>query len=427
MQSSQHASLSEEGFPDERMEKLDMTLGVEIECLLVQDPQVEALPDDSPIAKVTHGRNIIFEALTQPMQAKCSACGSLHTFFLPLNPIFDPGLHHSNSRRYEKWSVITDATPERALRTTLDDRDFNHTHEISCDEETTAIFTVLNAYFNMPHGQRSNSYRLIVNEQCGLHVHVGNGRKSFPFRTIKNVVTMYTANEEQIDGLHAVSRVGGRTLISGKFLGVTPSWKHSYNKPWSAHSVDLEHAVRNGKAKIWGPSFPPAGQQYPNVLFDERPELKRPALSNDLPSQLELIYEAENLAHLKHLPENEYLHITVKLENLASYEPHGYDQNNSDHLRGKNLTVEFRQHVGTLEPGEVLSWIDVLLHLLQFAHKHTEEQVRALCLDIWTSPNHDTPRLLKLLGLKESSSTFEHYQPATGDSGSTPSWAELYL
>ncbi|KAF7189565.1 hypothetical protein HII31_09205 [Pseudocercospora fuligena] len=458
MQSSKHANLSEEGFADERMERLDMTLGVEIECLLVQDLQVETFPDDNPFAAITYGRNVVLEALTQPMQAKCSTCGSLHTFFLPLNPIVHPILHRSNPRRYEKWSVITDATvrltdeqtqslpgPDdstfthaievvsrtmqhgRGLTTTLDDRDPDHMHEISYEEEITAVFAALNAHFNVPHAPCGDAYRLMVNEQCGLHVHVGNGRKSFPFHAIKNLVAMYTANEKQIDGMHAVSRVDGRTLISGKLLSVTPSWKHSNNKPWSAHFVDLEHAVRNGKAKIWGTSFPPAGQQYPNVLFDERPELKEAALSNDLPRRLKLIYEAENLAHLKHLPGNEYLHSTVKLDNLASYEPQGYDRNDSDHLRGKKLTFEFRQHVGTLEPIEALSWVDFLLHLLDFAHDHTEEQIRALCLDIWESPAHDTSDLLKLLGLNEGDPTFKHYQQVTGDHGSAPSWSELYL
>ncbi|KXS98783.1 hypothetical protein AC578_9062 [Pseudocercospora eumusae] len=349
MQSSKHASVSEEDLSGDGTEKLDMTLGVEIECLLVQDLQLEPFPDDHSISHVRHGLCLTDEQT----QSLPSPDDSIYTHAIEVV-----------SRTMQRG---------RGLSTTLDDRDSSHMHEISYDEEITAVITALNAHFNMSHAQRSNAYRLVVNEQCGLHVHIGNGRKSFPLHTIKNVVAMHTANEKQIDGLHAVSRVDGRTLISGKLLSVSPSWKHSYNKPWSAHFVDLEHAVRNGKAKIYGSSFPPAGQQYPNVLFDERPELRKAVLSNDLPPPTR-----------KSIP--------AQLDNLASYEPHSYDQNTSDHLRGKKLTIESRQHVGTLEPDEILSWTDVLLHLLQFAHDHPKEQVRTLCLKIshclWPQREH---------------------------------------
>ena len=52
-----------------------------------------------------------------------------------------------------------------------------------------------------------SSYRVQVNESCGLHVHVGNGFRGFPFSTVKKLAAILWAYEDAISTIHPVDRV----------------------------------------------------------------------------------------------------------------------------------------------------------------------------------------------------------------------------
>lgn len=55
--------------------------------------------------------------------------------------------------------------------------------------------------------EQSPDFKLITNEECGFHVHVGNSVSRVPLDTAKELAKFVTAFEPQIEALHATHRV----------------------------------------------------------------------------------------------------------------------------------------------------------------------------------------------------------------------------
>lgn len=69
-----------------------------------------------------------------------------------------------------------------------------------------------------------STFDILVNDSCGLHVHVGNEQKGFPLQTLKNFCILTTTFERELESLHPPSRIGNKhSLSSGTlFAGVSP-------------------------------------------------------------------------------------------------------------------------------------------------------------------------------------------------------------
>lgn len=67
-------------------------------------------------------------------------------------------------------------------------------------------------------------FDVLVNDTCGLHVHVGNRQKGFPLRTVKNLCTLTSTFEREFESLRPPSRIGsGYCRSSGQlFEGISP-------------------------------------------------------------------------------------------------------------------------------------------------------------------------------------------------------------
>ena len=67
-------------------------------------------------------------------------------------------------------------------------------------------------------------FDILVNESCGLHVHVGNERKGFPLETIKNLCILTATFERELESLHPPHRIGNFfTESTGSlFDGISP-------------------------------------------------------------------------------------------------------------------------------------------------------------------------------------------------------------
>ncbi|KAL9067726.1 MAG: hypothetical protein Q9161_006718 [Pseudevernia consocians] len=68
------------------------------------------------------------------------------------------------------------------------------------------------------------TFDIVVNESCGLHVHVGNELKGFPLQTLKNFCILTTTFERELQSLHPPSRIDNRhSRSSGAiFMGISP-------------------------------------------------------------------------------------------------------------------------------------------------------------------------------------------------------------
>ena len=52
-----------------------------------------------------------------------------------------------------------------------------------------------------------DKFQIWVNPSCGLHVHVGNGERGFPLRTLKTFAQFVTMFEKQLESLHPHYRI----------------------------------------------------------------------------------------------------------------------------------------------------------------------------------------------------------------------------
>ena len=222
--------------------KLDLdnvTVGCEFEFSLAHHREPGLFVDRD------HGKRVIRKALSQPLPVGCtkSGCQTKHKFQLALSD-------HEESD-VNSWQVTQDGTIKDPLRepeqlglasftfypieirsrmlnlnntlnrlTILEDG-----HEVSMQQEITAVLNVLNRRFGvLGNGNTKPMYYPLITPKCGFHVHIGAGvHGAIPFSTVKRVLSTFIACERQIDGLHAQNRITG-TSLSTISLGLTKAF-----------------------------------------------------------------------------------------------------------------------------------------------------------------------------------------------------------
>jgi hypothetical protein len=417
--------------PEQERAELQLTLGVEFEFILLQD----TLQDDT--SETDAGLYSVIQALSTPLRAICATCGKEHAFKLPLDP------EVAGLSEFSKWQIADDASltaqklktqfPEhfthivvhpcevrsRILRaqgnlvTTTDVDVPEHTHEVTYQEEIRAVLERITDYFSPANAPRG--WCMLVDETCGLHVHIGNGENAdacFPLHTAKNVLALWLAHEKSIDAMQYVDRIDGSTLAHDPDRGApqpfderTLATPPAYNKPFSAHFAYLLHDLRRDPASLMRTS----NFGWPRDSFAADPELRRCAENNDLISWISIIDKAEHVRQYEQL-QTEFFHKSViDTSNLMPFVPTGVWPS-----FGKKLTFEFRQHAGTVDPQEVLPWIDVLTRMLYYAHENTQQDVQARCASDWRDPACETLHFLDLLGYAKTDVVFRHYKRVLG-------------
>lgn len=148
----------------------------------------------------------------------------------------------------------------------------------------------------------NDTFVINVNISCGFHVHVGNGRKGFPFHTIRSLATFLWVFEPQLDSLHPSTRVGG------DWCG---SMRHT-----APHVIDQEMEMPPRKV----------------TPYDGAIEIMKCADMYDL-------------------------HSNFTDSRSVAYNFHNFDDHFGD-CEDRN-TIEFRQHEGTIDPVRILNWIKV--------------------------------------------------------------------
>jgi len=411
---------------------LSLTLGAEFEMLLVHC-KYPALACGGTATNMSPGIEVLHRALSQPLKATCATCGNEHTFLLRIQRPRDA----ADDAYYTRWTIVEDASlnlrpdewrvlgmnrpycdiyrieirtrilsADTPLRTRPSQSQPGHVHSITYQEEVSAVLQQLKAVFNAPSGRAGNtgSWRLTINDSCSMHVHIGNEDRSFPLRTVKNVLSTCAVGERAIDALHAQPRIDGVTLPlipqhdPSTHIESAPLFEDDvYNKSLSTLHAGNVYAARE-KVSRKSKSLPyfrsieyPSGSEHQAVVAS--------ALEYSVSAQLTLIQHAPSLDCLKDLHGGfVYSHrVAVNLENLPS------PGCNSD-----KYTIEFRQHAGTLEAIEAVSWMDVVTGIVRHAHETSDLAFAALVKDKWQSPQADTLALLATIGC--SSRTLQHYE-----------------
>ena len=349
-----------------------LTIGYEIECILVSR-------NKEPIDGVKIIQDVLSNSRKQP-EAECATRRKPHNFSLELWREGDDG------DPYAKWSVVRDPTAEptkeekEILGKHLPDYQFNdieirsrvlhlnktlktwteanfqntgedHTHEVSYDEEIKAVLNLLRTELRDFREHESKKYfYLYVNPNCGLHVHIGRGKTghdSLELPVVKKIFAAMVACEKQIDGLHAVSRITGSKLGTTEnppkgFIPITKPYEYLIDKtvgnlPPSVIFVHTTHGRRCGKMKDESSRF-------------------EPEFRCDIGAWITLIRETKTLKELDDLQRKQGRTCTINLYRVT--DPKGRSR----------PTIEFRQHTGTLEPTEVLAYIDFLTKLVSGCH-----------------------------------------------------------
>ncbi len=327
------------------------TLGVEIEFVYIYKlpPNVEAYPYSSEDSAYYH-------YLTYP--GRKAVHRALSALDIPLRPL-KPHLRQD----FSAWTVDGDSTVQLTMEEfqtlppgyscegiELKSRRFDVGRDDIADEIGRVLRT-LKLHFNQPR----STARILVNQTCGLHVHIGHRRSGFDLAAVKRLLKLVTVFERQIDALHTASRIS--------------IFEDSWCAPPSAIFRRLE---RDGN-----------GDRHP---------LHRAAAIDNIGS-----WDALNEWY-----ESSHHHSAYNFENLMAWL--------NIHGGPTTYTIEFRQHRGTLNAKEIEGWISVVHSLVAYAEREPPSLFRSghtstvdtLIAAHASDPHFSTLSLLAALGVPNS-------------------------
>ncbi|KAI7353981.1 hypothetical protein KC320_g3741 [Hortaea werneckii] len=436
---------------------LHTTLGIELEFVLAHVttfPQVHQSD--------LFGQRAVRHMLQQPVTVRCVTCNKKYKTKLTVN------LDEDDDENYTGWIVTEDDSIRTKEATAyLEDRQGHvqfykievvsrvlsaemnrdstesrdqpeHTHSMAFSEEISAVLAIINSMSGMAFKGIPGRFYPFVNGSCGLHVHVGNQKDGFPLQTVKSLLTVFALCERQIDMLHSIQRIGGSDLptqsVQDRFIYHHSTsgfaefglWDDSvYNVPLSAwHHIGVHHrlhclqagyqaldpiAAYNfylsgelGKRKTYSPEDVDLlgavrTGHYPENIFAESTDLEKAAHQYSAAANAVVIQHAPTLLALHSLMANGH-ESTVSLGNICVFP---WDGESPD----KKMTIEFRQHAGTLDVQQVFSWVDFVISAIRYSHeKQGHEQ---MANTRFSDPEYDAIDLLAELGCNEQ--TIQHY------------------
>lgn len=178
--------------------KAGLTLGIEIEFLLI------GRKDASDLVYTTADPTKPLTAIKQILQPRLPD--------VPFNTVSKDG-------HYENWTVTSDSSitllPSKFVKLPEDyfmqdveliSPIFSY-HDDDWDGEPEQILHVLHELFNTT--EPTFPFRLLVNETCGLHIHVGASKgqnRRFPLSTLSKLFQIVTGFERLLSEMHPTSR-----------------------------------------------------------------------------------------------------------------------------------------------------------------------------------------------------------------------------
>ena len=415
------------------IDPLDVSFGVEFEFILIEHfPNWEEWQATEHKDKIFYGLSQVGEVLKNTW-FKCSSCDDYFRMPIGVQPA-SSGWRPDNSG----WNVVADDSmqlterqkallkenhfdmigvevtsrklfADREQPVPSNDATTDHQHTISPADEIETILGALKQTFNSPtavaaqDGRRAPRW-LAVNKLCDLHVHVGNDIKPFPLQTVKNLVSLCTAFERVIDGMHPYTRTGGTGLALAALdvldkdpeirVGVDALKEYAitahepYNVAFAEHFIARAWCECRNVSDHPSPASTPSEPVHPYDKTPTNPVLARAVSGFHTAAFLELIAGASTLDELG---ENFVYskETTVSLMYL---------------LKGWETfakTIEFRQHAAVTTAAETLPWIDFATAFVNYAHTSSTEDVRDACMNAINAPDLSLIDLLVLLPMKQ--------------------------
>jgi hypothetical protein len=356
----------------------NLTLGVEFEFIFVS---MKVRPDHGqlwPSRLEDLAEEVVNKALKDDLTSVCNSCGETFTWKLDTDEYLPELERWAAEREPVVAGNALDALPhpERYFATGIEVRSrildlrlplkipktgSTHDHELTYEQEIEAVLLHLQKRFcTFTPGQERCDY-LFPSTDSSVHLHVGQGSAGFTLEEVKRVMNTSIGCERLIDQFHAVNR------ITGTDHGILPladdfgnQWidRLASNAPLSLGL--LQHAYRRRAIEaglVTSKDWHDSTGRYPVSSFDIYPGLRELSKAFDIDSWMTLVEEAPNLLALKHLYPVAARDSTVNINNLRP--------------TGKK-TIEFRQHAGTMQAKAVLSWLDVVVHLVWYSIQTTD-------------------------------------------------------
>jgi hypothetical protein len=301
---------------------------------------------------------------------------------------------------------------DRVLSTTKPRPQAQHAHTATYQEEISQFINTMNELFSSQTSATSHRQerRVVVNDTCSLHVHIGNGDAGFELQTVKNVLSICTAFERIMDSMHAASRIGSSGLAclpvdeeifepGADIIAVAKEGSRTsdlFNRSLTERMFSNAYVTRN-------PDLLSAAQgRYPANQMEDNPILKEAASGYHIMAFVEVIQQAPNIESLQQLM-SLCCETSVNILHLVVNE--GENLNEERSYRRLN-TIEFRQHAAITDPKEALAWVDFLQTLVKYAHSQSAESIRPTCENVASNPHYGLVDLFDLLGVGQETRSF---------------------
>ena len=177
---------------------LNLTFGVEIECIIAFDP-------DKYEEGLSHGLGTLWEKEPVTKYQHDSGLRTLlrHHIVKLLSENGFPAYAVTEPEGDQKWTVTHD--------TSIITNDNPGKGYMECDVEIKSpAMRLCPKALRRVNGVLSlliPNFDTYVNVSCGLHVHIGNQRAGFPLQTLKNLSMLTAMFEHQLDSFHPSDRL----------------------------------------------------------------------------------------------------------------------------------------------------------------------------------------------------------------------------
>ena len=244
---------------------------------------------------------------------------------------------------------------------------------LSVAEEIRAVLGKLKSEYRPfgNDGARAKHF-IFTNSSTRLHVHVGKANGSFPQRSIRRILSLVVACEQQFDQIHSRDRINGFMFEDGNGLRKHPFPGQSvldraiYNKPLSMLFMADADRKRRRDHRKYDDDFVHSGCDLneSDVSYQQSPGenfsiwmARRMANIDSWVLRIRYTADIQDLLNLHRDQEQNSKHCVFNMWNLREYE----GQERFD-------TIEFRQHHGTLRTPVVLNYINLLIRVVVFCH-----------------------------------------------------------
>lgn len=365
---------------------LDLTIGCEFEFVFVTRHEGRKTTEND-------AKDMLISSLSREMEVVCQHCQEKQkkvSFNLPVKQSLGIDL--------TKWEVTFDGSvfcDEGDVKAIATDPDYAfwgmeiksrilgqsafHVkkccgRDLTVAEEITAVLERLNTDFRCPNDSKEVKRFIYVNSKCGFHIHVGRAGSSFPISSVRKIMSLLVACEQQLDSLHALDRITGFVfdredgLLKRTFPDHPVLDSNTYNLPLSIFFMADADRKRRRDRNRWGQDFVYNGYQQGDLKSSavnteksgDNFSIWLARRSMDIDSWILRIRYTNAIEEIQRLHKEPFYNSKRCVFNVCNLRtddgPHRID------------TIEFRQHRGTLDKDTVLNYVNVLVRMVVFCH-----------------------------------------------------------